>query len=205
MTYHPSIKAVPRPGDINPDIALWTRFRDGNQEALAQLYIQHVPALHKHGMSVGKDSELVNDCIHELFSRLWTRRERIGVAQNVRVYLFKSLERIIVAQLLRRRKLSGGFEDAEGLSSESSEQLWIDGEMKKERLSEIKKCLRSLPKCQREVILLKFFNDLTYGEISEIMDMQVASVYNLASKAIEQLRQKLQSPGDHPGQLAMAS
>jgi RNA polymerase sigma factor (sigma-70 family) len=67
----------------------------------------------------------------------------------------------------------------------------IDGELRKQRLGEIKKCLRSLPKCQREVIFLKFFNDLTYPEISEIMNLQLASVYNLTSKAIEHLRQKM--------------
>lgn len=179
------------PGDATSrDVALWANMRVGDQDALAQLYKAHLPALHKHGMFVCKDSELVSDAIHELFSRLWTRRERISAAINVKVYLTKSLERIIVAQLLRSKRKSTQ-PVIENLASDSTEQLWIDGELRKERLVEIKKCLSSLPKCQREVILLKFFNDLTYPEISEIMNLQLASVYNLTSKAIEQLRQKM--------------
>ncbi len=138
---------------------------------------------------VCRDPELVNDCIHELFSRLWTQRERLGMAQNVKQYLARSLERIIVAQLLRNKKIASDAAAVDTLCSDSFEQCWIDGELRKERLSEIKKCLKSLPKCQREVILLKFFNDLTYPEISEIMGLRVASVYNLASKAIDHLRQ----------------
>lgn len=177
---------------LRADISLWVKFRGGDEDALAQLYKKHVPALHRHGSYYSKDPELVSDCIHELFSRLWTQRERLCDAENVRSYLYRSLERIVIAQLLRSRKLSG-YPTADSQASQSSEDQWIDGELRKEKLTEIKKCLQNLPKCQREVILLRFFNDLTYVEISEIMDVQVNSVYNLASKAIEQLRQMLQT------------
>ncbi len=174
------------------DVVLWTNFRDGDQDALAQLYKEYVSALRRHGMCVCRDPELVSDCIHELFSRLWTRRDRIGDAQNVKLYLYKSLERIVIAQKLRNKKRSAELHDANIIPPDSSEQLLIDGEMRRQRLDEIKKCLQNLPKCQREVILLKFFNDLSYVEISEIMDVKVDSVYNLASKAIEHLRQMMQ-------------
>jgi RNA polymerase sigma factor (sigma-70 family) len=178
-------------GAGNRDAALWAALRAGNCDALSQLYKSHIQGLRKHGVHVCKDPHLVSDCIHELFSRLWIQRERISEAQNVRIYLYKSLERILVAQLLRNRKRAAGLSSPEEFATDSSEQLWIDKEVQREQLNEIKKCLQSLPKCQREVILLKFFNDLSYSEISEVMEMQVASVYNLTSKAIEHMRQKM--------------
>ncbi|HZY78470.1 MAG TPA: sigma-70 family RNA polymerase sigma factor [Cyclobacteriaceae bacterium] len=169
---------------------LWTELRAGNRDALGELYKDYSPELHKYGFQVCRDPDMVSDCIHELFSRLWTQHERIADAQNVRIYLYKSLERILVAQLLRKKKQVKTLTESEN-KADSFEQLWIDKEEHKERLNEVKRCLQSLPKCQREVILLKFFNDLSYSEISEIMEMQVASVYNLTSKAIEHLRQKM--------------
>lgn len=173
------------------DVILWAQMRNGNHDALAQLYRSYLPLLQKYGRYVCRDRDLVNDCIHELFSRLWTRREHIGDAINVKIYLQRSLERIILEQLYRAKKQST-YISAEDLSSESFEQLLIEGELRKQRLTEIKRCLRSLPKCQREVIFLRFFNDLSYREISEIMNLQLASVYNLTSKAIEHLRQMMQ-------------
>jgi RNA polymerase sigma factor (sigma-70 family) len=175
----------------NRDVVLWAKMRSGSGEALAQLYTAYLPSLQKHGSFVCRDPELVRDSIHELFSKLWTRRNYICDASNVKVYLYRSLERIILTQVFRSKKRST-YTSAEDLASDSFEQLLIDGELRKQRLGEIKKCLQSLPKCQREVILLKFFNDLTYPEISEIMNLQLASVYNLTSKAIEHLRQKMQ-------------
>lgn len=171
-------------------VVLWDELRAGSRDALAQLYLLYSPSLHKRGLYVCRDPEMVSDCIHELFSRLWTQHERIGAAQNVRIYLYKSLERILIAQLLRNRKQIATTTESDN-KTDSCEQLWIDNEEQKERLKEVKRCLQSLPKCQREVILLKFFNDLSYSEISEVMELQVASVYNLTSKAIEQLRQKM--------------
>jgi RNA polymerase sigma factor (sigma-70 family) len=173
------------------DAVLWLKMKQGNEQALGQLYQLYFKALHKHGSLLCKDRELVSDCVHELFSRLWTRRDSISEASNVRMYLYRSLDRIIVSQLLRSKR-QFSYDGEEIASPDSFEQLLINGELRKQQLTEIKKCLWSLPKCQREVILLKFFNDLTYTEISEIMDVQVASVYNLISRAIEQLRQKMQ-------------
>lgn len=170
---------------------LWAKMKKGNEQALTQLYGSYFQVLRKHGVHFCKNRELVDDSIHELFSRLWIRREQLGMAENVKLYLCKSLERIIIAQVSRERR-HVSYSSAEPASLDSFEQLMIDSELRKERIDEIKKCLLSLPKCQREVILLKFFNDLTYTEISEIMNVQLPSVYNLISKAIEQLRQKMQ-------------
>src|SRR6266567_6734481 len=84
---------------IGNDSMLWSQFRSGNRDALAQLYKEYRENLRKHGFSLCKDADLVNDSIHELFSRLWMHRERIGDAHNVRGYLYKSMDRILVAQL----------------------------------------------------------------------------------------------------------
>lgn len=175
----------------NSDAALWADMKRGNENALARLYKSYVTVLQKHGRRFCKDRELVSDSIHELFSRLWTRREHIGAADNVKVYLYRSLERIILAQLLRTKREKLQLVD-DIPSLDSFEQFTIDKELRKQQLTAVRACLSSLPKCQREVILLKFFNNLSYVEISEIMDLELASVYNLVSKAMEQLRQKMQ-------------
>jgi len=172
------------------DTILWAEMKHGNEIALARLYNTYVKVLQKHGRRFCKDRDLVSDSTNEFFSRLWTRREHICAATNVKVYLYRSLERIIAAQLHRSKREQLRSVD-EIPSLDSFEQFMIDKELRKQQLNAIKACLFSLPKCQREVILLKFFNDLSYAEISEIMDLQLPSVYNLASKAMEHLRQKM--------------
>ena len=79
----------------------------------------------------------------------------------------------------------------------SIESILIEDEIKTEQSSRLKNCIQSLTKGQREVIYLKFYNELTYHEIAEITELQVDSVYNLVSKTIEILRKKLQIAKPH--------
>jgi RNA polymerase sigma factor (sigma-70 family) len=67
------------------------------------------------------------------------------------------------------------------------------GEHQKEQSEKLQQSLVTLSKRQREAIFLKFYNDLSYSDIASIMDLQVDSVYNIISKAIESLRHKLKA------------
>jgi RNA polymerase sigma factor (sigma-70 family) len=66
-------------------------------------------------------------------------------------------------------------------------------ELQEEQSEKLRRSLVMLTKRQREAIFLKFYNDLSYSDIASIMDLQVDSVYNIISKAIESLRQKLKT------------
>ena len=72
-----------------------------------------------------------------------------------------------------------------------AEALIEAGELQAEQSEKLRRSLVALTKRQREAIFLKFYNDLSYSDIASIMDLQVDSVYNIISKAIESLRQKL--------------
>ena len=71
------------------------------------------------------------------------------------------------------------------------EALIEKGEDQVEQSEKIRRCLVALTKRQREAIFLRFYNDLSYSDIASIMELQVDSVYNIISKAIDSLRQKL--------------
>ena len=51
--------------------------------------------------------------------------------------------------------------------------------------------IRELPLLQRETILIYYFDDVTYAELAEMLDISVATVNARLSKARDALRQKL--------------
>jgi len=175
------------------DEVLWSSFKKGNELALSMLYKRYVHRLYDYGMNSSKDHELVLDCLQELFLRLWTKRQ--SNVSGVKPYLYKSFRRLLIHQLVEQRKhLTFLAEQATAFEfTLSIESMLIEDELRAERLKKLRTCIQSLTKGQREVIYLKFFNELSYREIAEITEMQVESVYNLVSKAIELLRRKLQT------------
>ena len=177
------------------DEVLWNSFKKGNELALSMLYKKYVQRLYDYGMNTCKDRDLVLDCLQELFLRLWNKRESVSEITAVKPYLYKSFRRLLIHQLVEQRRLLT-FLAGQAAAFEftlSIESTLIEDEVRAERMKNLTACIQSLTKGQREVIYLKFFNDLSYREIADVTEIRVDSVYNLVSKAIEVLRKKLRA------------
>lgn len=178
------------------DSTLWLSFKKGNDLAFSILYNKYVHRLYNYGMHSCRDKDLVWDCLQELFTRLWDRRERLGEVTCVNFYLFKSFRRLLVNRLTTGKKFLISLNDREGRRFDfvpSTEDSLIEEEWETERNKKLRFSLHSLTKRQREAIFLKFFNQLSYQEVATIMNLHVDSVYNLISKSIDILRKKLKA------------
>src|SRR5688572_13580068 len=174
------------------DSTLWLSFKKGNDLAFSILYNKYVQRLYSYGMHSCRDKDLVLDCLQELFTLLWDRREKLSEVTCVNYYLFKSFRRLLMNRLTVGRKFLISLSDSYGFDfSPSQEDALIEEEWETERNKKVRNSLHSLTKRQREAIFLKFFNQLSYHEVAAIMDLHVDSVYNLISKSIDLLRKKL--------------
>ena len=176
------------------DSTLWLSFKKGNDLAFSILYNKYVKRLYSYGMHSCRDKDLVLDCLQELFTLLWDRREKLSEVTCVNYYLFKSFRRLLMNRLTLGRKFLISLSDRDSYGfdfSPSKEEALIEEEWETERNKKVRNSLHSLTKRQREAIYLKFFNQLSYHEVAAIMDLHVDSVYNLISKSIDLLRKKL--------------
>ena len=176
------------------DSTLWLSFKKGNDLAFSILYNKYVQRLYSYGMHSCRDKDLVLDCLQELFTLLWDRREKLSEVTCVNYYLFKSFRRLLMNRLTVGKKFLISLRDRESYGFDfapSQEDALIEEEWEAERNRKVRNSLHSLTKRQREAIFLKFFNQLSYHEVAAIMDLHVDSVYNLISKSIDLLRKKL--------------
>ena len=73
------------------NIRLWESFRKGDKEAFAALFREHYKPLYRFGNKFTNDTELLEDCIQELFVELWQAKSQAPVL-SVKAYLLKSLK-----------------------------------------------------------------------------------------------------------------
>jgi RNA polymerase sigma factor (sigma-70 family) len=176
------------------DSTLWKRFKSGNDLAFSIIYKKYIQRLYNYGMHTCYDRDLVLDSLQELFGRLWDKRSQVADVEAVNFYLFKSFRRLLLNKLAQNRKDSLRFLNVEAPGFEmlsSFEDSIILEEASTQQLEHLKKAIASLTKRQREVIFLKFFNELSYQDVAAVMEMNVDSVYNLMTKAIDALRKTL--------------
>jgi RNA polymerase sigma factor (sigma-70 family) len=172
---------------------IWLNFQAGDKHAYSVLYDAYFKQLYRYGLKISADANLVKDCIQELFIKLWRTRENLGQPVSTKNYLFESLRRTMLKELAKKHyKIQENLpEDYHFEVSLPHEFRLIDLQVTEERMKQLEKALQKLTKRQRDAIHLKFYGQLSYEEIAEIMELNVRSVYNLISKALDVLYQEI--------------
>ena len=176
----------------NDDKALWQAFRLGDEIAYAILYRRYVGVLFAYGKKILPNEAAVEDLIQDLFIDLWQTRDRLSDVDAPKFYLFRSLRRRIHKSLQPENKLSQSWEftDEDILPvTLPSEFYIIEEEDSQKQKDNLNSSLKSLPLRQYEVLMLRYYQDFTYSEISAILDIHEQSVRNLIQRAVSKLRQ----------------
>lgn len=173
-------------------IILWNSFKRGDWEAYTSLYHAFYRPLNNYGHKFTRDVDLIEDSIHDLFISLWTNKENLGNPLSVKNYLYKSIRNILFRKLKSASRFSEIQETDETIPFEVSyDQQMITNEEEKHIQDTVKEVLNKLPARQQEIIYLRFFDGLSYEEISDIMSINVSSTYKLLYKALDNLQQAL--------------
>ena len=170
------------------DSNLWSQLKAGDKRALEQIYRDHAPALIKYGRKFSADTQLVEDCLQDLFIELWKNREGLGNTDAIRKYLLVSLRRKIIRALGNSRIAAQEPEEHHFTAVFDIESQWETEEWDNEQRKQLQKALDSLSKRQQEVLYLKYFMEMDYGQIGEIMELNYQSARNLAHRALEAMR-----------------
>ncbi|TAG20466.1 MAG: sigma-70 family RNA polymerase sigma factor [Cytophagia bacterium] len=171
--------------------ANWAFFKQGDKEAFAVLFRDYYKLLVQYGRRINPDIEVVEDCIQELFLELWQSRERIASPESVKGYLFKVLKTKIFRVYAHSQQFTDIADGAEGLQEFSYEALLVAEQGNSEAKQKLEDALLGLSNRQREALYLKFYNRLSYEEMSEVMGVNYQTVRNLVHQSIKRLRSQL--------------
>jgi len=171
------------------DTELWQLLKQGNEKALAVLMDRYYSQLYYYGLRLSGDEEFTEDCLQELFVDLWLKRNSLGEVALIKPYLLKALRR----RLLRKGSLA---KKTDLLSEEeylfalvlSPEDLIIAAQHAQTTHQNLEEALNQLPPRQKEAIYLRFYENLSYEEIAQIMTVTVPYLYELIHKATRSLR-----------------
>ena len=185
------------PNSPQSDAQLFSAFQKGDKRAFEKIYQSYFSALVFYGFKVCPDKLLVENAIQDLFVELWRRREYISEVDNLKFYLIKSLRN----QLIRNQR-HNPFDRSEDiddfldyLGSLSEEQSIVNRETVLARQQKIQAALEKLSPRQKEVIHLRFYQNLALDEIAELLQLPKQVIKNLLSKSYAVLRMYLKSIG----------
>jgi RNA polymerase sigma factor (sigma-70 family) len=167
----------------------WHQAIEGDSHAFGCLHRELFDGLYNYSLKLLGDSGLAGDAVQELFVKLWTKKGSIGRLRKVKPYFFTTLRRQILNQLRNmhvRERIIGRIGDPD--IDFSPEEIVVRTEDYLSLQKKISLLLNGLPKRQKEVIYLHYFEGMDYTQIAAVMGINYQSVLNLTQKALQRLR-----------------
>ncbi|WP_293306080.1 RNA polymerase sigma factor [Pedobacter sp. UBA5917] len=179
------------------DLDLWHLIKEGDSTVFEGIYGRYFDDLYEYGFRFCKDEFLVKDKIQDIFVKIWARRKQLGNTTNIKAYLFTALRNSLNEQH-RNNSLHMVILDKFKKDipvSFSLEFELLKKENDQQRLERLHQALSQLSDRQKEIIYLRFLQDIDYDEAAEIMGITTKAAYKLSARAIDSLK-KLVSASD---------
>lgn len=176
---------------------LWQSFLDGDDKSFSAIYHSFSNQMLSYGYKFCTDREFVHDSIQEIFIDLFEKRNKLGVnIQNLKPYLFIALRNSLIKKITKIRKyemleITDNQDNIPFYIEYSFQEQLIEKEISIEVNDKLHAAINSLPARQKEIIYLKFEEELSYEQISEIMTISIESARKLLYRALLSLREKV--------------
>lgn len=146
----------------------------------------YADALFRHCYFRVYDRELAKDLVQETFCRTWTYLSQGKEIKNIRAFLYRILHNVIVDEIRRKKPLSldqlveEGFSPKDESAPDMEQRLVVKDIIQK---------LGLLDESHREIMQMRFIDDLSPKEISAVLGVSENVVSVRIHRGINKLRQ----------------
>jgi RNA polymerase sigma factor (sigma-70 family) len=178
------------PQKISPDTdqQLWLAFKKGDHQAFTQIIQRYFKPLFIYAIRLNHNEDLIRDCIQDVFCECWKKREVLSYAESVKSYLFTAVRNRIYRE---QKKWSNTIELDNACFFDahiSIETQIIEDQDTWELKNKFEKLLNNMPARQKEILYLRFYENMDYERIAKIMGLNKQVAYNLLHKSVLRLR-----------------
>src|SRR6266446_4378325 len=185
-----------QPGDDAEDVRLMRLIGRGDDDAFEQLIERHQTLVAGTvARMLGSNSD-VDDIAQQVFIRVWRSASRYVPRAKFTTWLLK-ITRNLVFNELRRSKRHAHVPmqpdpGAEEFPVKDEVNPAPDAALLETELQQaIEEAITQLPESQRMALILRRYEQLSYEEISEVLDLSVPAVKSVLFRARTELRARL--------------
>ena len=189
-------EAPARSGDDAEDVRLMRLIASGDTTAFEQLIERHQTLVAGTvARMLGSNSD-VEDIAQQVFIRVWKSAGRYVARAKFTTWLLK-ITRNLVFNEMRRAKRHPHLPvqidpEAEEMPLKDEAMATPDATLLQAELqAEIEKAIMLLPDTQRMALVLRRYEELSYEEIADVLDLSVPAVKSLLFRARTELRERL--------------
>ena len=123
--------------------------------------------------------------MQDVFVNLWDNRETFNIKISIKTYLYTSVKNSCLNYIKRENFFSSTDENNEPPDKSGKTQL--DKMEEDEINSAIRNAINKLPEKCREIFMMCRYDELSYKEIAEILDISINTVKTQLKRAMKNL------------------
>ena len=168
--------------------------RANDKSVLQGLFERHYREVCRTILRFVSDTAQAEDLAQEVFIRLWQKRHDLEVTTSFGAYLHRMAINQALSFLRKQKRREGKAQESaeqplpSAYDSRDGEEILIQQELREQ----VSAAINQLPPRCRAIFQLSRFEQLSYREISEKLDISVKTVEHQMGKALRILRNTLQ-------------
>jgi RNA polymerase sigma-70 factor (ECF subfamily) len=187
-------------GERDPDAELMLRVKRGDAEAFEELVDKYKQPVLNFVYRTLRDSSDAEDIAQNVFVQVFKSADRYRVEAKFSTWLYTIARNLCLNEIRRRsRHPAESLDAAENPEDESAGRQFEDRKntsapdllLRDELTRKVEEALESLPENQRTAILLFQEKEMSYEEISKILDCSLSATKSLIHRGRETLKQRL--------------
>jgi len=179
---------------VNSEHELLERARRFDRAALGAIYDQYSPALYRYAARLLGNADAAEECVAEVFSRfLHALKNGGGPREHLQAYLYRIAHNWITDQWRRAPPLTLSLRAEVSVETSSAPDDALGQRWEHAR---VRAALARLTPEQRQVIVLKFVEELDNAEIAAALNKPIGAIKSLQHRALAALRRALVTPED---------
>lgn len=182
---------------VDNDVA---RLRRGDLDALSELISRYQNRLYRYLLRIVKQPAEAEDLFQQTWVRVVEKIRRFDPSRNFDAWLFTLARNLAIDHLRRIRPESLDEPVANDATGEtrierlpSSAAAPFDQAFERERARSIAAALTDLPVIYREVLSLRFEEEMKIEEIAQVLRVPLSTAKSRLRRSLEQLRESLET------------
>jgi RNA polymerase sigma-70 factor (ECF subfamily) len=168
------------------DEKLMSLVKKGKLDALSDLFERHHVKLFNFFLRLTHDASLSEDLVQNVFERIIKYRRSYRGDASFKAWMYQIARNVRTDHYrLNRVKIDDGVQPGQLNLATGTHQEEME---KRERDQELERAIMCLKPEYREVLMLGWFEKMSYAEVGEIMGLTVSNVKVRIHRAIKQLR-----------------
>ena len=161
--------------ELNDDFELIKSFIDGNESAFNRLAVRYQEKIYWHARRMSGNHLDADEIMQEVLLVLYNKLKTFEFKSSLYTWIY-TITNTRSINYLKKRSLKNFFSLDEITNKRSDEKDIIDLLESKQKLEKIEKALQKLPIKQREVFIMRNYDELSYEEISNITGKSVGAL-----------------------------